>query len=524
MIYVLDCTLRDGGYVNNWRFKRRNISSILSNLEESKIDFIECGYLKDNLTVDLDKTLYNYIEQIESILPTINGDSKYVVMINFGEYKLENIPIYKGGAVFGIRVVFSQLDWRNALVYCQQLIDKGYAVFIQPMMTINYTDEELIEFMKTVNKILPYACYIVDSFGVMKKSELMRMAYFFDHNLNQNILLGYHGHNNLQLAYSNAQMFAELPINRDKIIDSSVYGMGRGAGNLNTELFIQYLNENFETKYKLVPLLNVIDETISQIYQQNYWGYSMSYYLSAIYYCHPNYATYLSEKNTLTVDDMKNIISSIDKDKKNIFDKKYIEMLYQQYQSHDFNDIKSLLELREICKERNILLIGPGRSVADNLSTIVKFCKDEKSLLFAVNHKLEFVEEDFIFISNIKRFKLLQKGLEDKIIVTSNIRGNALHKVNYHELLIDNSVVSDNAMLMAIKLFIKLGVKEISLAGFDGFVQDQYQNYLDEDLIFTAKTDKLKELNNEIKNELVKMEREIQLNFLTASLYRENDV
>lgn len=155
------------------------------------------------------------------------------------------------------------------------------------MMTINYSDKELLDLIDAVNKLNPYACYIVDSFGVMKRNDLLVLSYIFDHNLNDNIIMRYHAHNNLQLAYSNAHSFADINIKRDKIIDSSIYGMGRGAGNLNTELFVQYLNDNHEGQYVVDPLLKIIDESLNAIYQETYWGYSMPHYLSAVYNCTP---------------------------------------------------------------------------------------------------------------------------------------------------------------------------------------------------------------------------------------------
>lgn len=107
----------------------------------------------------------------------------------------------------------------------------------------------------------------------------------------------------MQLAYSNAQTLVGLETNRNILIDSSIYGMGRGAGNLNTELFIQYLNENSDGNYELKPLLIVIDEILNIFYQKNYWGYSLPNYISAVHNAHPNYASFLDDKKTLTVEE-----------------------------------------------------------------------------------------------------------------------------------------------------------------------------------------------------------------------------
>ena len=98
----------------------------------------------------------------------------------------------------------------------------------------------------------------------------------------------------MQLAYSNAQSLVDLHSDRELIIDASVYGMGRGAGNLNTELFVQYLNDNADGNYDIKPLLSIIDEILNEFYQRNYWGYSLPNYLSASHNAHPNYAGFMA--------------------------------------------------------------------------------------------------------------------------------------------------------------------------------------------------------------------------------------
>ena len=141
------------------------------------------------------------------------------------------------------------------------------------MVSLSYTDEEFLEMLKIVNTLEPYSFYIVDSFGMMKGKDLTRLFYMVEHNLKENIWIGFHSHNNLQLAYSNAQQLISVQTNRNIIIDSAIMGMGRGAGNLNTELFLGYLNENAEKNYDIKPLLTIVDKILTPFYERNYWGY-----------------------------------------------------------------------------------------------------------------------------------------------------------------------------------------------------------------------------------------------------------
>ena len=141
----------------------------------------------------------------------------------------------------------------------------------------------------------------------MRKKDILRIFYLIDNNLFKDIKIGFHSHNNLQLSFSNAQELITLNSKREIIIDTSIFGMGRGAGNLCTELMLQYINENIENKYYMLPILETIDEFIMPIFKTHSWGYSVPYYIAAINDCHPSYATYLTNMQTLFVKDINNI-------------------------------------------------------------------------------------------------------------------------------------------------------------------------------------------------------------------------
>ena len=124
---ILDCTLRDGGYVNNWNFSDNDIKGITKYLDKANIEFIELGYLSK--IKEERGTIYNSFDKIKRIdIPL----KKKIVMINYGEYPLEEIP-KEDGSIFAIRVVFKKEQWRKALIYSKELIEKNYRVFLQPM-------------------------------------------------------------------------------------------------------------------------------------------------------------------------------------------------------------------------------------------------------------------------------------------------------------------------------------------------------------------------------------------------------
>lgn len=524
MIKILDCTLRDGGYNNNWEFGSNNILKIFTRLVESNIDIIECGFLTQKGTYSNDYSLYDSIERITSFFNPNQTKCTTVCMINYGDFNIEDLPTRTQLDIEGIRVAFHKKDMLKALDFCKKIVEKGYKLFIQPMVSMSYTDQEFIDLIKLSNSIAPFAFYIVDSFGVMKNNDLMRYFYLLDNNLDKTICAGFHSHNNLQLSYSHAQTLSNLNSSRDIIIDSSVMGMGRGAGNLNTELYINYLNARFNCNYNSDPLLYIVDEILSPIYHHNYWGYSLPHYLSAIYNCHPNYATFLDDKNTLKVSDIKNILTQVLDEKKVNYDKEYIENLYLQYQSRKSSLTDHFNNLKSEILNKEVLLIAPGNSICIEKNEILEFISRKSQIItISINFTPEHFQCNYTFVSNLKRFDKIKEDLKKNIILTSNINDapDYAYLVNYSDLVNDREPVKDNAGLMLIKLLIKLGSSKIYLAGFDGYSPGVYDNYSQKDLAFIKSESTMQSINEGISEILKEYKRLIDIEFLTKKHYVE---
>lgn len=515
-IRLLDCTLRDGGYCNNWTFGHNNIHKIVNGLLEANLDIIEVGYISQKKEFNIERTQYTSFEQAGQFIPENREGRIFVGMINYGEFNIDDIPVYDGSSVEGIRVTFHKKERVEALEFCAKLKEKGYKVFIQGMVSLSYTDEEFLDLIKRVNAFEPYAFYIVDSFGMMKGKDLRRLFYTVEHNLSENVYIGFHSHNNMQLAYSNCLALASMETNRSIIIDASIYGMGRGAGNLNTELFIQYLNENHNGSYSLKPLLTIIDEILDDFHKVNYWGYNLPNYISAKNNAHPNYAGFLADKNTLTVEDMENIFLLMDEDKKVKFDKAYIEELYTRYLATGKVQEEHKGELEQKLKGKTVVLVAPGRSSEEEKEKILDAAKD--AVCISVN--FDYPESDYIFLSNLRRYRELPEECLSKAIVTSNITSDKVYlQTKYRDLLNDVEAVRDNAGLMAIKFLIGYGVKQILLAGFDGYSHDSKENYANSSMEFITKNALLDAMNTGMSEVLKMYSNDIKISYLTMPKY-----
>lgn len=520
-ITLLDCTLRDGGYVNNWRFGKENIEKIVQKIIQAGVEIVECGYLSTKDSGNTDAARFNSMQDVKRAYTSAKSiHQSYAVMVNFGEYPAEllenadkNSPI--------IRVAFHKKDLDKAFTYFYELKRKGFRFYVQPMGALNYTDEEYVQLIKKTNELAPEAFYIVDSFGVMEMKDFRRLIFLADNNLNQRIVLGYHSHNNLQQAYSNSKYMVEQNLDHDVIIDASVFGMGRGAGNLNIELFAKYLNQNFHKNYNIEPILEVFDECLKPIFAENFWGYSLPFYLSSIHNCHPNYASYYAEKNTLSVKSMHELLSMISDEDKVSFSAEKASKYYTQYQENYVDDHGAVAQIKDSVDGRTVLILAPGRSLKKNAASIKSYIEVNYPVIFGINKVSDEFTYDYLFVANEKRLSEEKPANVGQYITTSNLRYSGRICVNYSSYLCGNDKIADDPTLMLINLLISAGVRSIAIAGFDGFSANSDENYFATGMSLGSNIASKLYKNNVIREQVAKIQEQIELNFITPSLYLE---
>lgn len=520
-ISLLDCTLRDGGYVNNWHFGEKAIFNITKKIVLAGIEYFEIGFLRD-VKYDKDYSLFNGNDSVRDMITPKNPNTKYVGMIDMGR----PIPMDKLGnrvpeGFDVLRVIFKKHKIQEAYEYIKQLIGMGYEVFAQAVGTDNYTDEEFIHLIDKFNTLPINAFYIVDSFGLIKKKDFLRLVRIADHNLREDIILGYHSHNNMQQAFGNASAVTELNLKRDIILDACVFGMGRGAGNLNLELFAEYMNENFDKQYRLEPMLEIIDEYLNDIYRKNFWGYSMPLYLSAANGCHPNYAIFFASKGTLTVKSYNEILKSIPPEDKALYSKEKAEKYYKEYQENYIDDRETIENLEKELTGKNILLMGPGKTLEQNRDQIEEYIKTSHPVVIALNFVPEFYSCDYVFSCHMRRYKHIQDHNNIKKIVTSNLREarNYDYMVNFASYSADAPEIMENSGIMCLNLLIHIGIKQVCLAGLDGYDVTSRGNYVNSGLEYDFTPEVLEERNRLIRDEIYNMKGKINIEFLTKSQY-----
>ena len=330
---LLDCTLRDGGYINDWEFGHNNLISTYERLALSGVDIVEVGFIDDRRPFDRNRSIFPDTASIAKIY----GEAKFrpgmvVGMIDYGTCDIDNIQPREESFLDGIRVIFKKHRMKEALDYCGQLKEKGYKVFVQMVSITSYLEKDIREISKLINEVHPYAVSIVDTYGLLYPNTMLEYYGMLDKYVDKDIAIGFHAHNNLQLAYANAISFTDnRNKERDFVVDGTLYGMGKSAGNAPIELLAPYLNEHLNTEYDVNQMLEAIEESVKSIFDVSPWGYKSLYYTSAEHQCHPNYVSFLKSKNNLSSQDINNILQGMDRtDIRLLYDKDYAQKVYQE--------------------------------------------------------------------------------------------------------------------------------------------------------------------------------------------------
>lgn len=538
-IRLLDCTLRDGGFINDWEFGQETIINIFERAVSAKTDIIEIGFIDERRLFDKNRTIMPDGAAVNSIFENLDhGSSMVVGMIDYGTCSADKIPLCEDSIMDGIRVIFKKKNRREAIAFCKELKDKGYKMFVQPVSITAYSDDEMLDMVNLVNELRPEAMSMVDTYGLLHEDGLLHYFDLIDKHLDKDIELGFHAHNNFQLAYSNSISLIERNEKKNKedrrslVIDGSSFGMGKGAGNAPIELIAMYLNERYEKDYDISQMLETIDVSIMKIYLNTPWGYSVKYYLASSNNCHPNYVQHLMQKRTLSVKSINEILDQISSDEKLAYNGEHIEELYQEYQTNEINDEGQIEQLANELTNKSVLVIGPGKTVYSEKNKIQSFIAKYKPIVITINYLPENYYSDYIFLSNAKRYVTLEGKLSrlrkdklgemPKIIATSNvtkINGSFDYTVDYSSLIDKEFEIQDSSLLMLLKLLVRIGIKKVNLAGFDGYTSSPGENYFNVAMEYAFVKEKADVLNKYTSDSLGIISNEIQIEFLTKTRY-----
>lgn len=506
-IELLDCTLRDGAYIVDSMFGTAAMKGIISHLQDAQVNIIEVGWLKDKPHKE-GSSFYHIPSDAEQYILKKCPNCLYVAMIDWDRYDDSVLPPYDGKSIDAVRVVFPYGRHKEGIEIGLRIREKGYTVMFQAANTLAYKNEDLISMAEEMNKIHPASLSVVDTFGAMYEEDLERIVTCLDAHLDKDIKMGIHTHNNQQMAFALSLCFIRLmkKANRNMMVDASLCGMGRGAGNATTELVANYLNKKCDCHFNVDAIMDAIDVYMGY-YKENYeWGYSTPYCIAGMYCCHVNNIAYLLKNHRTSSKDMRLIIESLSPEDRKKYDYDLLEEKYIQNQSRYIDDTKAVEKLSTELANRPIMLVAPGKSSIGEQAKIQEYINVNSPIVIGVNAIIPGYKYDYLFFVNPARFEYAQNSYPEifnssKKILLSNIKQEA----GLNETIVGfNTVIKrgwqhfDNAVICALRFLDKIGVSNVSIAGFDGFQHKYNESYADVYLPSLNPDNKWDELNIEI--------------------------
>ncbi|MDO4274356.1 MAG: aldolase catalytic domain-containing protein [Eubacteriales bacterium] len=295
---ILDCTLRDGGLVNRFRFSDEFVRALYKANLEAGIDYMEFGYKSSEDQFDREsfgKWKFCREEDIRDIVGDHHTPMKISVMADVGrtDYRKDIID-RKDSVIDMIRIATYGNTIDEALEMTEYCAEKGYETSVNIMAISNNTREELSDILDKLGRSPADAIYLVDSYGSFYPEQIRSLAAFYvEKTAGTGKQIGIHAHNNQQLAFANTIEAVNSGIS---LIDVTVNGMGRGAGNCSTEQLLGYFREREEE----LPILEFIEKYMLPLKKDGVvWGYDIPYLLTGQGRRHPSSAIqFMQEKKT----------------------------------------------------------------------------------------------------------------------------------------------------------------------------------------------------------------------------------
>jgi 4-hydroxy 2-oxovalerate aldolase len=284
---VLDCTIRDGGLINNHHFTDEFVRAAYKAVSEAGIDYMEMGYRSSRtFAPEADYGPWKYCddEKISRIIDGIESNTKISIMVDAHRVKEQQFRPVDESPVDMIRTATYVKDIDKAIAMLNIAHDLGYETTVNIMAVSVEVEKDLIEALDQLAKTPVDVVYVVDSYGYFYCEQIEYMIKLYREHLPPEKEIGIHCHNNQQLGFANT---IEAIIHNANYVDGSLYGIGRGAGNCPLELIMGFLKN---PKFSLTPILKVIEDYMIPMLKDIEWGYMIPYVVTGILNRHPRSA------------------------------------------------------------------------------------------------------------------------------------------------------------------------------------------------------------------------------------------
>ncbi len=296
-IKIVDCTLRDGGLVNNFEFSDAFVKDLYKANLRAGVDYMEFGYKASKEIFkkeDFGKWKFCEEDDIRAIVEDNNTDLKISVMADVGRTDYKNdILNAKDSVIDMIRVATYIHQLPAAIDMIQDAKNKGYETTVNLMAISKVNDDALDEALQMLASTDVDVIYLVDSFGAYYPEQMKRLTErYMEVATKTGKKIGIHAHNNQQLAFANT---IEALRSGASLLDATYNGMGRGAGNCYMESLVAFLKN---PRYNILPVMKFVEKQILEVKKQGYvWGYDLPFLLTGVMNSHPSSAIKFIKEN-----------------------------------------------------------------------------------------------------------------------------------------------------------------------------------------------------------------------------------
>jgi len=501
-VKVLDCTIRDGGYLNNWNFSKKLVREAYRAVSKAGVDIMEIGFRRNDKFFEegAGPWCFSTEDDIREVLGGIDG-AKISVMVDVGRAESSDFLESKLSKIEMVRVAAHKDRIKEALRLLDSLKNKGYQVSLQAMGFTTYSELEKKNLIGDVrNSNIDYL-YIADSYGSMYPDSIEKI--FSPFRELKGIKMGFHPHNNLQMAFANTLQAIRCGTD---IVDASIYGMGRGSGNLPLETIIAYLQLSSDSsKYNVIPVLSCIDRYFVDIKKEIPWGYQLPYMISGVMGCHPSYAKKFIDLREYTVEEVWKALEFIKGLNPVGFDAEVIKkIIHTGLIGHKVNvkpqGAKKVLDSSpaepaakrpvyiDRHKGKDFLILANGPTLKEYSKETSEFIDKYKPIVLGANYIGSLFKPRYHVFNNKKRFieyidtvdkessLLIGRSLPDELI--REYTGRDYETLEYADLLdadfdIVNGVIQTNCRSVSVLLLgaaITMGAERIFAVGLDGYL------------------------------------------------------
>lgn len=285
-IKVLDCTIRDGGLMNKWQFSKEFVKSVYDSCVAAGVDYMEIGYISSADQFprpEYGPWKFCAEDEVREIVGENNTGTKLSVMADIGRINFDDIRPKSESVIDLFRVACYDYQIDKAIELAHHVMDKGYEATINLMAVSKVSNRALDQVLEDVSQSRVGTFYLVDSFGSLYSEDIHNLMEKYTSAL-PGKTIGFHGHNNTQLAFANTIECIRTGAN---MLDATMLGIGRGAGNCPLELLISFLKN---PKYKIEPILKCIQDYVNPLHKEIDWGYFIPYMITGSQNDHPRSA------------------------------------------------------------------------------------------------------------------------------------------------------------------------------------------------------------------------------------------